>query len=277
MANIRVHILNFHNITNSHMEILLENTSTEPSQYYVINRWDEYPSRSWWCAEGERPKILDRASSTYSFEKELNPREVVDSWLIYFSKTRLSAHVLGENCAVAAQWFLTEFAGIPEPSLSNVSANHLALGIMWPSFIPCPVTLPGRVMSNAKFHMEAQNNPETAEHFSKLFLCTSLSTAMLAFGASVFALAVAATVLTGGLAAVAIAGCTAAALVSSYGFFKAYNKLSAKSMVAEMKKYDDDDALLESTTELKSDYSDSEYDSDDSESGPSLSFYPVTL
>lgn len=271
MANIKVHVLNFHNITNSHIEILLENTSTEPHQYYAMNRWDKYPTDAWWYPEGERPKHLDAAGSIYSFETELEPCDVVSRWLLYFDRTKDKAHVLGNNCAVAAQWFLTEFAGIPEPSLSNVSANHLALGIMWPSFIPCPVTLPGRVMSNAKFHIEAKNNPEAAEQFSKLFLCTSLSTAILAFGASVFALTVAATVLTGGLAAVAIAGCTVAALASSYGFFKAYNKMSAKSVAAEMKKYDGDDVRsIEPTTELKSDYSDSEYDSDDSEPGWTL-------
>jgi len=99
-------------------------------------------------------------------------------------------------------------------------------------------------MSNVKFHVEARTNPEITEKYSNLFLYTSLSLATLAFGASVFALAVAATVLTGGLAAVAITGCTVAALASSYGFFKAYNALSAKNLAQEMKKFVEERPLV---------------------------------
>ncbi|RUR05648.1 hypothetical protein [Legionella sp. km772] len=155
------------------------------------------------------------------------------------------ASILSKNCAVAAQWFLTEFAGIPKPSLSNVSWNHLIFGIVWPSFIPCPMILPGRIMSNTKFHIEARTNPEMAHQYSRLFLYTSMALATLVFAASVFALVVAATILSGGMAALAITGCAAVGIVSTYGFFKAHNILSAKNISAELKKTDERHPLIQ--------------------------------
>lgn len=183
------------------------------------------------------------ASSTYSFEIKADPSTVVKNWTRYWSETDHEASILGKNCAVAAQWFLTKFAGVPNPNLSNVSANHLIFGIVWPSFIPCPITLPGRVMSNAKFHLEVKNYPEKASQYSELFLYTSIALAALAFTASVFALAVAATILTGGIGALVIAGCVVVGLASSYGFFKASNTLSARNIASGLKKTDEPPAF----------------------------------
>lgn len=241
MAKVKVHVLNFHSIF-SHIEIVLEDTSTEPHTYYGINRWEE--PRSAWCENGAK-QYIDWASSVYSFDIEADPHEVTDKWQKYWHDTWHDASILGKNCAVAAQWFLTEFAGIPEPSLSNVSWNHLALGIVWPSFIPCPVTLPGRIMSNVKFHVEARVNPKAAEQYTRLFLYTSMALATLAFTASIFALAVAATILTGGIAALAITGCVALNVGSTYGFFQAYNVLSAKNISDELKKTEEGTPLLD--------------------------------
>lgn len=40
-----------------------------------------------------------------------------------------------------------------------------------PSFLPCPVTLPGRVMSNAKLHIkEGESNTPEFDMYSKLFV-----------------------------------------------------------------------------------------------------------
>jgi len=240
MAKIKVHVLNFHSIF-SHIEIVLENTSTEPHTYYGINRW-EGPSNNW-SINGPK-QYIEQASSTYSFDIDANPAEITNRWRKYWSDTESEASILGKNCAVAAQWFLTEFAGIPQSNLSNVSWNHLAFGIIWPSFIPCPVTLPGRIMSNAKFHIEARTNPEIANQYTHLFLYTSMALATFMFAASVFAIAVAATILSGGIAAIAITGCAAVGIASTYGFFKAHNILSAKNISAEMKKKDDQHPLL---------------------------------
>ncbi|GEM_PF-2356193 len=235
MSRIKVHVLNFHGIF-SHIEIVLENTSTVPSRYYGINRW-EAPEYGW-SINGPK-QYIKQAGSTYSFEIDAEPAKIISRWDEYWKKTESEASVLGKNCAVAAQWFLTEFAGIPKPNLSNVSWNHLALGIIWPSFIPCPVTLPGRIMSNAKFHIESRTNPEVANQYTHLFLYASMALATLMFSASIFAIAVAATILSGGIAAVAIAGCAVVGVASTYGFFKAHNILSAKHISAEMKKKDD--------------------------------------
>ena len=240
MAKIKVHVLNFHGIF-SHIEIVLENTSTEPHTYYGINRW-QGPSINWSINGPEN--YIEQASSSYSFDIDANPNEITNRWIEYWSETDREASILGKNCAVAAQWFLTEFAGIPKPNLSNVSWNHLALGIIWPSFISCPVTLPGRIMSNAKFHIEARINPEIANQYTHLFLYTSMALATFMVATTVFAITVAATVLSAGIAAIAIAGCAAVGITSTYGFFKAHNILSAKNISAEMKKNDDQHPLL---------------------------------
>ena len=172
MAKIKVHVLNFHSIF-SHIEIVLENTSTTPHTYYGINRWSS-PTSSW-SLDGPATYI-DWASSKYSFDINADPDKITKSWNKYWNDTENEAGIFSNNCAVAAQWFLTEFAGIPKPNLSNVSWNHLALGIIWPSFIPSPVTLPGRIFSNAKFHIDSKINPKAANQYGYLFLYIALPT-----------------------------------------------------------------------------------------------------
>ena len=234
MSNIKVYILNFHRIF-SHIEILLENTSVQPHEYYIINRWDDYIPNDW-CPSRNYSKY--HADSIYSFDIEACPEEIVQKWKEYHQNTADNASIFGNNCAVAVQWFLTEFAGIPEPSLLNVSWNHLALGIIWPSFIPCPVTLPGRIMSNAKFYIEAKNNHQLINEYGSLFIYTKMALATLMFATSVFAITVAASILTGGILAGVITGCVAISLTSTYGFFRAHNLLSAQKISTEMKKND---------------------------------------
>ncbi|KAF5292179.1 hypothetical protein FQR65_LT11277 [Abscondita terminalis] len=129
-------------------ELLLENPATQPSTYYRINRWAK-PDIAW---RNEEKVWLKRASSSYSFEIEADPNEITRKWFNYYYATKKDASIFGENCAVAVQRFLTHFANIPAPRKYNPSWNHLALGIMWPNFIPCPVMLPGLVMDNAKRH-----------------------------------------------------------------------------------------------------------------------------
>ena len=225
MANIKVHVLNFHSIF-SHIEIVLENTFT--GNFYGINRW-EAPMDTW---SSVPQNYITQASSVYSFDIEAEPAEIVARWKTHYYETENHASILGENCAVATQWFLTEFARIPEPSLTNVSYNHLALGIVWPSFIPCPITLPGRVMSNAQFYIAARNNPEVANQYSKLFLYTSMALATIALCASALALHMALAVLTGAIAAVAVTSGLVVAVTSIYAFFKVGNILSAQEITS---------------------------------------------
>jgi hypothetical protein len=237
MSDIKVHVLNFHGIF-SHIEIVLENISVQPHLYYGINRWSA-PSNVWTQGPGGVASYIGAASSKYSFNIEADPAQLVARWQKYWNETSSKASILGNNCAVAAQWFLTEFAGIPNPNLSNTSFNHLALGIVWPSFIPCPVTLPGRVMSNAKFYIEARNHPEVALRYSALFIKASMAFAAVMLFVSVAALAVASTVLTGGIAAAVIVGAVGVGLASTHGFFKAANVLSARNIAHGMKKSED--------------------------------------
>lgn len=232
LSTIKVHVLNFHSIF-SHIEIVLENTSAQPHTYYGINRWATPENR--WYINGPK-ELIEQASSVYSFDIEANTGDITNSWNKYWYETENEASIIGKNCAVAAQWFLTKYAGIPEPDLSNVSLNHFIFGIMLPSYVPFPITLPGRVMSNAQFHIEARNNPEIANKYSHLLLCTAMAVTALTIGASIIALVVAATVLSGGIAGAVITGCVAAGALSSYGFFKAYNTLSAQHIAADMKK-----------------------------------------
>lgn len=132
-SNIKVHVLNFHHVW-SHIEIVLENTSVQPSTYYCVNRWSS-PYFEWHEAKGyfAVDKIAE-ANSTYSFDIEADPQQITDSWRAYYFSTNKEASVLGDNCAVAAQWFLSEFANIPKPNLRNLSVNHLALGILCLAF-----------------------------------------------------------------------------------------------------------------------------------------------
>jgi hypothetical protein len=220
MSQVNVHVLNFHGPV-THIEILLENTSVAPHTYYIINRWDT-PKAEWNVSCQD---ILNYASSKYTFPIEANPDEITSQWTAYWKKTYASSSILGQNCAVAAQWFLNHFADIPNPSLSNLSMNHLMFGMFWPSFIPFPITLPGRIMSNAKFHIEANKHPEEAAQYSKLFLYTSLAVSLLLFSASALTLA---------LASHMIGAALLTGAVSGYGVFTAYNFLSAKHLTSNV-------------------------------------------
>lgn len=231
MNKIKVHVLNFHGIF-SHIEIVLENTASQPHVFFCINRWDK-PSDKWSTAPRN---CIDWASSTYSFDIYADPDEISSKWRKYWYATESQASILGLNCATAAQWFLREFAAIPNPDHLNVSWNHLAFGIVWSSLIPCPVTLPGRIMSNAKFYMEAKTNPQIANQYSHLFLYTSMALAILVFAGAMFALVAAATILSGGIAAIAIAGCASVSAGSIYSFFESYNTLSVKHISGEFNK-----------------------------------------
>lgn len=245
MSKIKVHILNFHSIWSSHIEILLENTSVTPHTTYTIDRWQS-PKENWYFNQAP----LSNADSVYSFDIEADPTKITQEWLKYYKETKKNESVFGENCSVAAQWFLTKFAGVPKPSMSNVSWNYLSVGIFWPSFIPCPVTLPGRIMSNAKFHINAHSNPELVNQYGNLLLYTSLSLAVMLFAGSVFGLAVAATILSGGIAAVAILAAAAVGIGSTYAFFKVHNQISAKNLYEKpsKKSMDSDEPKLDDSS-----------------------------
>lgn len=155
---IKVHLLNFHR-ANSHIEIVLENSSVEPRTYYHINRFDKpedtFAETSSHLKYGFVSRI-QRADSTFEFEIDADPAQIVQEWQKYFDEcARNPLKGMSNNCADAVEWFLYEFAGVPKFSsfrqgLSEpLKFNHLAFGIQVPAFLPL-TSLPGRVMDNAK-------------------------------------------------------------------------------------------------------------------------------
>jgi hypothetical protein len=180
---IKVHLLNFYGAT-SHVEICLEYEHTYQSgeketQYLIMNRWAQ--PANWFL---DKPCQLDDADEKISFDIQAHPNEIFNSWSTYWNCTEQGSSILGNNCAVASQWFLSKYCGIPKPDSSGFNINHMALGICWPSFIPCPILLPGRVMDNAQFHLELKKDKNLAQNNARqvLFYAMSfLSKALISF------------------------------------------------------------------------------------------------
>lgn len=234
MPTIKVHLLIFHGLF-SHIEIVLENTSSKEKEFYRINRWETDPPNHSWDSDYELnscKKYIQEASSVFSFNIEANPDEITREWINYWNKTQQTASIFGNNCAVATQWFLNKFANIPDPDFLYVSLNHLAFGILWPSLIPCFAMSPGRIMSYTKFWIEAKENPQLLAKYSYLILNIYMALTLLIWGFSVLALSIAASVLSGGIASIAVVACVTFGAVSAYGFFKAYN-LSSKKIISD--------------------------------------------
>jgi hypothetical protein len=267
MAKLKVHIVNF-DLLHGHIEIWLENLEPRNKSYFVINRWrnpgtwfdsesiinyrlfnfileisldkkysaSQLYTISYWQDNDKNPTSFQKLGSlppfisVYSFEIDANPQEIQREWHQYYYATIDKAHILGNNCAVAAQWFLSKYANIPAPSFSYTSGNHLALGIIWPSLLPCPVTLPGRVMSNAQFYIEARKHPEIANRYSYLFWYMCLSMTVLLCATSILGIIAASTILSGGLAPLVMGASALMVAASVNAFFKICNRIEAKNI-----------------------------------------------
>ena len=228
MASITVHLLNFHGPV-THIEILLENTSVRPHLFYSINRWNS-PSERFHEQRGRDER--DLASTIYSFNIEAEPKEIIQRWGEFHQRTLGDAGIVSHNCAISAQWFLREFANIPDPHpfSAPISINHVAMGLFLPSFIPMGVTLPGRIMSNAQFHIEARNHPELFTQYSDCLLSVYAAVCALAMASCVVGIILASVYLTGGLALVTVATDVVVGAASSYGFFNTMNIMAAKEI-----------------------------------------------
>jgi hypothetical protein len=156
MAKIRVEVIYD---TSGHISILLEDIYN--SSYYLIDRWE--PAERYWSKEPIPVSFMGKLLK-HGFYIEADPEEISREWGAYWEATSSSAGVFGENCAVAAQRFLSHFANIPKPSIFSISWKYLDLYIQWPSFIPLPITLPGRIFSNVKFYTKG-----------KIFACHSIA------------------------------------------------------------------------------------------------------
>lgn len=167
---ITVRVINFHYI-HSHIELLLEYKNENEPFYYNINCWR--PAVNGWETEyNPLFDAFDNFRSDYIFKIHADPNKIVKDWYSYQKKHYGIGSIFNENCAVAVQKFLTHFADIPAPSSTdpeNTSWNHVLLGfIWWPSYVPCPIMLPGRVMDNVKFHTkEPQPNDDPQSYRQK--------------------------------------------------------------------------------------------------------------
>ena len=237
MAKLKVTILNFHSLF-SHLEILLEDTSTTPSTYYVINQWDPAQSAFTNRISGAiGSKYQEEASSTFSFEIEEDPKEIIKAWRDYQRKTLPDACISSYNCADAGQWFLNKYAHVPNPRpfAPPYTVNHVIMGIFLPSYMPIGITLPGRIMDNAKFHINARKIPDHAPRFSDLSLKIGIAVAAFAIAACIAGIIAASIFLTGGLSALVITSCVVAGALSTNGLFKPANVLAARNIAKDVK------------------------------------------
>ena len=184
MAKIRVHLMSWHGVF-SHIDIMLENKSVSPTTYYYINQWSK-PALGFErqlkviaaseVIDANASDIINASSTTYVFDIESDPALIAKAWGDYY---HTAAHVIDNNCAVAAQWFLSEFANVPPPSpvSAPINLNQLALALFIPNFIQVGITLPARIMDNTKFYIEAQKTPDLTAQYSNLLkqVCAAIS------------------------------------------------------------------------------------------------------
>jgi hypothetical protein len=166
LREIKVTLFNIHGIT-SHIELSLQYND----YYYTINQWSRSLQEKF--SKEDKNELLTAPSficSKYSFSIIANPEDIISEWKAWHSDHRAYASPCTTNCADAVQWFLTRFAGVPKPKSSKLplSLNHLIFGITVPSFFKTPMTLPGRVIANAKFHIEQRYSKEHLEQYAGL-------------------------------------------------------------------------------------------------------------
>lgn len=175
---IKVHIQVNWSVTSS-ARIVLEKSIEQENRYYILYRGNQ--PRAW---SNHTPHTLGNAHSEFIFEIEADPEEIHSRWQQKYKewKTDKKTH----NCADAAQWFLTQYANIPAPAFYSVplSINHLLLGLPMPSILPCPFTLPGRVMDNARFHIlsRTQSRQEAYKNLITGLIATVALTGLIIAG-----------------------------------------------------------------------------------------------
>ena len=189
---IKVHLLNYYGVT-SHVEICLEYSDINEdgileTKYLTMNRWaapTPWLLRYWQQFENADEKI--------SFEINADPNIIYTQWHQYWYDSAKNSSIVGNNCAVASQWFLTKYCNIPEPCTSGLNINHMALGVCWPSFIHCPILLPGRVFDNAQFYLATKDDKKRQDKNVAQILKQAISFLLkILVGVSIFVLDIAA-------------------------------------------------------------------------------------
>jgi hypothetical protein len=179
MANIKVHVLNFHGIT-SHIQIILENISETPTTYYCIDRARGAPEDKFSHEASELAarykRYLKQADEIVDFIIDADPAAIIQSWKEYYKAASAQeafycqyvdpvaaafVGLLTNNCADTVEWFLKRFAHIPKTScLDNrpLKMDHVVFGLRVPSCFPIGVTLPDKVMDNVKTYVESKES-----------------------------------------------------------------------------------------------------------------------
>jgi hypothetical protein len=161
VAKLNVTLLNFHGIV-THIEVLIVNPID--NTFYIINRWGYAQNKF----EPIQPNFnyQNLASSIFQFNIDADPQKIAAGWK---NNCKTPGDIFTNNCADAVEWFLYEFANIPKTTIFKgpLQINHLALGIPIPNIIPIGVNLPGRVMDNAKWHLDNKAKTSCGGLFSK--------------------------------------------------------------------------------------------------------------
>jgi hypothetical protein len=250
MAKLKVHVMNWHGIGFTHINVLLKDMSAEPCGYYLLERWsmsaiDDVPNEI-------AKQYVNAASTTCTFEIDATPDEIKRGWSNYHCTNE--PNIITNNCADATTWFLEHYAKIPSPTFLSapISFNYLTFGIFIPSFIPIGITLPGRIMSNVEFYTYARNHPELAEQYSKLGLQIGIAISILVVAASITGIIAASICLSGAIATITTAGCSVSGAISTWGLFKAVNTQKAIQILENDKLNVDDETAssLPSSMEL---------------------------
>lgn len=231
MATIRVNLLNWHWPVFTHISIMLENISKSPTEYMLMERWNhEFPML--WETNHSHLWKMNEASYKYTFEIEADPEEIANEWRTFKHNT---PNMINNNCGDGAQWFLQRFANIPAPSCFSapLTLNHFALGIFLPSFCPVGITLPGRVVDNAKFHLKTREDADILPYqYSTLLLKIGIAATLLASATSIIGLIAATTYLSSSI--LAISAWTVAGTLSTVGLFKSVNTLASVNLASEL-------------------------------------------
>jgi hypothetical protein len=163
-------------------------------------------------------------SSQYVFPIDADIQEILRWW----DFERPGHNIISSNCGDITQAFLEKFAQIPKPCAlaAPFTLNHLALVICLPSFLPMGITLPGRILDHAKFHVEARINPQIITQYQTGWLKLGVALSIALLFASIAGIAAAVSVLSGALIAPTLVASLALGAGSSYGFFKCVNRLA---------------------------------------------------
>ncbi len=147
---LNVHLLEFHELPFSHVEIILE---TKPenaeSQYYFINVISK-PRRSATTHASFFIKRIKNAARRLEFELDDDLEQIIEDWQDrYVAMHNMS--IPQDSCADVANWFLETYLDIqnPGPCGPPITCNYVCCGLFLPSFLQ-PITLPGRVMDIAE-------------------------------------------------------------------------------------------------------------------------------